>query len=129
MNIKSAISGIGKKFKIQLLGILLAGTTLILMLPAHVSAEEPMERITVVGKRPFTMDIDAFIHSLMQDAYSRRDFHAPALSPTYQEGPDSGCEVGNPVIVSSGAKVERVTDFMGVGNFPVFLTRIVLAVL
>src|SRR5690554_442565 len=123
MNIESAISGIGKKFKIQLLGILLAGTTLILMLPAHVSAEEPMERITVVGKRPFTMDIDTFIHSLMQDAYSRRDFHAPALSPTYQEGPDSGCEVGNPVIVSSGAKVERVTDFMGVGNFPVFLTR------
>ncbi|MGX5915499.1 hypothetical protein ACR0ST_12280 [Aliidiomarina sp. Khilg15.8] len=114
--------------RLLLIMVVVLSTTTPFLNVAHAETDwSKVERIETKGQRieRNEMEIEARLRALQQDAYSGSNF-SRGLGTSQQENedtPDENCEEGNPTIVLSGTKIERVTDFVGSGRFPLELTR------
>ncbi|WP_164742382.1 DUF6531 domain-containing protein, partial [Pseudidiomarina mangrovi] len=82
----------------------------------------PMERITVTAPRPEALRALS-LRSLAVDFESLGGTDITANNPYQSESAQDSCRAGNPVIVSSGEKVESHTDLIMMGQVPFALTR------
>ncbi|MEC4728968.1 DUF6531 domain-containing protein [Shewanella sp. D64] len=83
---------------------------------------EVMECIGTVGQRPPPSDIKYLdLEDLMDEAFEE------LLAEDEIEGFDTGLSEGltcaNPIMVRTGAKIEKVVDFQGKGEFPLKIER------
>ena len=86
--------------------------------------QEKVERIQITGQRPIFDAMPVVLLRIIEgDFVSLAGTDLTANDPFQSESPEESCRAGNPVIVSSGEKVESHTDLILIGQVPFELTR------
>ncbi|MDX1705555.1 DUF6531 domain-containing protein [Pseudidiomarina sp.] len=112
-----------KKGFILLLFIANFGTALFSVPQALAEEEVPEERIQVTAPRLKPEPIIVFNSFWMIDLQASIGSDVANVNTYIEEQKEDSCRAGNPVIVSSGEKVESITDVVLKGQLPFSLTR------